>query len=146
MCLILPFGSSKTPLVAEDDIVCYKVLSVNAGMAKSPYQHHPYTLGVSTRSSLGVDPEPETYNAASRGCDTVSVGLHTFTDFEGASAEVDDWGPYGYYVFVAVIPKGAKYFAGIFEGMNLESYVSDELIVYRRDSEFSQKYIRNLAD
>lgn len=144
MCLEIYQKSRPRVLVAKADIVSYKVLRVEGEgtsrvLVTSPYLRARYRFVEDGRSVWG--PETLTLEGES-GCWYVNRGLHSFTEFHHAERDCYP----GRYVFVSVIPKGSKYYRGHFRTFlgKGDCYVSDQLIVYRRDTEFSQRYIRNI--
>jgi hypothetical protein len=81
----------------------------------------------------------------------VDEGFHSFKGWERALSLAEErnqrlarsgWARQ-YFVFVCIIPKGAKYFLGEFG--NAVSYASDALIVLDRKDPRSLKYITNLS-
>lgn len=143
MCLDLK-GLITPPVakVAKEDIYCFKVLYVyNEGTPdaslSSPYRRYPYKFDTIHRASLGL-------RMRSTGHYYVEEGLHSFPDFEAAEYEMNDWLDEGMYVFVAVIPKGSKYFEGTFGYAEHKSYASTRLKVLRRDDPESLKRLANL--
>lgn len=151
MCLFVP-DTVTSPSIAEDDIICYKVLEVRDRRASAPYMGTAYDI-FGEKIDCGSDIHSEAPEWGSDDVLTVHEGFHTFATFDGAMDIAGKFGDVhghvdgdGFFVFVAVIPKGTKYFKGVFEYTNVPNYVSESLIVYRRDSEFSQRYIRNLPD
>lgn len=143
MCMILDQKTKPRARVAKDDIICYKVLDViNEGssdaFAESPYRYFKYSFNRVYRSRIEISgcPMDEWY---------IEEGLHSFVSFKAAENEIRDnaFNDVNQYIFVAVIPKGSKYYIGDFNGTK-DCYVSDALMVLRRDSARSQRYIRNL--
>lgn len=126
--------TSEKPLIAKEDIVCYKAL---LGGMRSPYENYVYKLGRKETSELREIP-----GAMDR---IISVGLHTFTSKEEAAREQIVWtsdnGTVMYHVsvFKCIIPKGAKYYKGVFhlrvtDAGSREAYASNELIVQKQVS------------
>lgn len=106
MCL---YTKDSVPKIAEQDIVCYKVLLHVGQYHFSPYYNKNYTDGKELTSNL--------FGAFSGGeYLEVSVGLHTYKDIESIKAE----GISFYKMFpkvkksyaICVIPKGTKYYEG----------------------------------
>lgn len=134
MCLNLPDIShfAPEPLVAEEDIVCYKVLRRVRGLGfhalritwASPYQQFVYKFGKTYNAQMECEYRyQDIRNRTGSGyLWRVEEGLHTLVNREDAEEYI--WGD----VFTAIIPKGAKYYVGHVSG-NLESYASDTLIV-----------------
>lgn len=128
MCLDLRNGRDKL-LVAEDDIVCYKVLfnyiyelgNKTDNPLLTYYQFFPVEMGKEYSSKLVMIDE------------NVEIGLHSFcTDLE-AKHFVHRKSAFAVninlYVVKCVIPKGSKYYHGSFFSMlgDFNSYASDTL-------------------
>ena len=138
MCLRIPFeaeldefGEYSRPeaIVADEPVLCIKYLDsvywptdeLVTGYKDeiryfSIYQAYEYRLGERVQSDLiAYRNGPEEY--------AVGTGLHTY-----ASSREKNHGE-AVTAFLAVIPKGARYYVGRFCG--LDSYASDALIVLR---------------
>jgi hypothetical protein len=152
MCLRL---TTVEPEVAQEDIIVFKMLrfTPKKGLT-APFRYTPYNLGVVIEMD---NPErfvsSEKYSAY-RG-HVVEEGIHSFSDLGAAYDIAKDrdrlYYRLGYkmertdrefFVFVAVIPKGTKYFRGKFN--NVESYASERLIVLDRNDPRSLQYMTNL--
>lgn len=120
---------SKKPLIAEVDIKVYKV--INKGNL-SPYREFKYEKGWHYYQKSKNNPFTfniyqnwweNTYNLS------VLAGLHSFKNFKDAQDEAS-WN-YDSKAIKMIIPKGAKYFEGVWGGdEDIEQYVSSELIWY----------------
>ena len=135
MCLTVK--SDKSYSVAEEDIVCYKVLILSDGKLSSPYMRMPYEVGITAGACLplvAIDASKETY--------IIEEGLHTFI----SKKDVDMFlanvclSPFSANLNIAVceaiIPMGSVYYEGIFESLTgadenvvLGSYASNRLVV-----------------
>lgn len=122
--------STPEPLVAEEDIICYKVLEVKmeetgVKLYHSPY--YPYTYGKNeVYTEKAFDKTQIYYNEIKpvweqwkmRGYITVDYGFHTFYSMELAMMEYLYWTRRNafrnsdYCVMKCVIPKGSKYYRG----------------------------------
>lgn len=107
--------------IAQRNITCYKVLKNNL---LSPYQDFQYELNKLTKSELRVIRDKD-YNYY-----TVSSGLHTLRNIEDAREELSDQRKNTASIYLAIIPKGAKYYSGYFFGM--ESFASNQLIIKKK--------------
>jgi hypothetical protein len=138
--------TTKKPKIAEEDIICYKFLKVaGSGFPRrdvritAPFRtDFQYQLGKVTKLQPHQKLECEHH-------DYVHVGFHSFANVKAAfhNADIRNY-PHDpeYFVFVCVIPKGAKYFVGRF--CQHLSYASDALIVLSRNSRRSKQHIKNL--
>ena len=143
MCLTIRDSQEKHGRIAAKDIICFKVLTVEEegtpnAKAVSPYQYHKYNLGELVTAEVKVE---SGYRDAYW---TIDEGLHSFVDFKSVCREAHPDNNNGDYIFVAVIPKGTRYWVGNFNDTN-DSYASEALIVLDRKSARSQKYLRNRA-
>lgn len=136
MCLSLEKGRT-TLKKADEDIVCYKVLVKNneKGFIKSPYMWKPYKLGELKKDKTPVKKESvNTTNTLSTTEKTVESGVfHTFQFFEDAkkfainSIIESYWGFFDGNLSIVVkciIPKGTRYYEGMFGGIFYPGYKS----------------------
>lgn len=153
MCLTLT-ADERDVLVAEEDIVCYKILytikdyldfykssilsrleyksimdvHVLDGLGylyMSPYRRSPYVIGETYTSVLDEAVERSSGNMFS-----VEKGLHTFAKLAEAKADIIE--PFdGVLIVKCRIPAGSKYYKGKFFtiGSPVESYASDTLVL-----------------
>jgi hypothetical protein len=155
MCLDLPndrdSDTKPKPLVAAEDIICYKVLRVWGEGTDKPKVTSPYQTQfkwqldvVKTTSRLGLEHRWFSNNWV------VEQGFHTLATFDGVNDELEDFqSPHdhcdeddgNFYIFVCVIPKGTKYFEGDFSGK--KSFASKSLKVLHRNDPLSKQYLRN---
>lgn len=138
MCLSLQKGETSFKK-ADEDIVCYKVLVNNKkGFIKSPYIGTPYRLGELKKDGKPV--KKESVNAKyrakyslSRTEVTVESGVfHTFQFLEDAKKLAIHAFVNGYWGFLdgnmpivvkCTIPKGTRYYNGLFGGILYGRYV-----------------------
>jgi hypothetical protein len=130
------------PKIAEKDIHCYKILSINDWEnleesfdndfhLKTPYTHFLMEPGEHYKEkeenlvmcrrnyACGDNDEYEAWE--------VSAGmLHSYASIEDAEHDVVEFQD-GNIIFHAIIPKGAKYFVGDFGGFT--GYASNEIII-----------------
>lgn len=125
--------STPDPLVAEEDIICYKVLEVKTEetgvkLYHSPY--YPYTYGKNevytekdfVKTQIYYNERKPTWDPwESRGYITVNYGFHTFYSMELALTEYLYWQRRNrcfhshrsdYCIMKCVIPKGSRYYRG----------------------------------
>lgn len=153
MCLTLT-ADERDVLVAEEDIVCYKILytikdyldfykssilsrleyksimdvHVLDGLGylyMSPYRRSPYVIGETYTSVLD-----EAVESSSGNMFSVEKGLHTFAKLAEAKADIIE--PFdGVLIVKCRIPAGSKYYKGKFFtiGSPVESYASDTLVL-----------------
>ncbi len=133
--------TTEKPMIATEDIVCYKFLKVVDGCSSisgkteniAPYQCTKYTLGELNKIAH--------VRRDSYGC--VETGFHSFKSVRKAFryARYKNIGHPGHYVFVCIIPKGAEYFKGHWN--DAISYASNQLIVLDRNDPRSLQYVSN---
>ena len=139
MCLVITkFNKSK---IAQEDIKCYKILfksSVRQGLFYAPYQLFNYELGVTYFTNISVS-----YNCNTFGLSFfrylfykffndfldvkgVNQGFHSFVNLKNAIKEKNSDIDYKRLVIgECIIPKGAKYYKGIY--LSYDGYVSDSI-------------------
>lgn len=142
MCLTIKRKTKPTGKIAAEDIICYKVLEAhNEGEENafvcSPYQGYEYNFDQKVTATIEVD--SDAYCADQW---TIDEGLHSFVSLNAAKAELGDPTCGISYIFVAIIPKGTRYYQGGFNGTK-DSYASEALIVLHRDDPRSLKYLSN---
>lgn len=109
MCL---YSSQTAPLVADKDIVCFKILIPVDGKFITPYRDFIFSTNVVVKD------EAEEHVVEIFGMTVVSSGFfHTFTTKERVLEEIKTLQgelPKGtkLKVFKAVIPKGSAYYVG----------------------------------
>ena len=137
MCLEIYSRTCPVAKIATEDMYVYKYLKVTGvgdfASVTSPYRGFQYCLGETVSAKMYIG-----------GCGRyyyVDAGLHSFAKFKDAYSYTSNT-LNSYYVFVCIIPKGAKYYKGKF-GSKI-SYASDKLIVLHREDPRSMKLIRNL--
>lgn len=137
MCLWI---KDKKALIAEKDIVCYKKLeelkrangeiayyitpymfsSVDTDMVsgKKPFKAKCIGYGGAHRRRKGASDKHPEYNY------TIESGyIHTYQGFKAACDGLYE----SEHIFECIIPKGTKYYAGIFDG-GAPSYASKEIV------------------
>ena len=123
MCLI---ASHIKPKVAEEDIVCYKILQVYSDKICSPYMEYKWKLGKVRRAwgwwNIPRNPDIE---GIQKGC------FHSFETLDDAVSEARV-ARGNLYVYECVIPKGTKYWAGTYSRMRIPSYASRKLKVVKK--------------
>ena len=125
--------STPDPLVAEEDIICYKVLEVKmeeTGVKLYHAPYYPYTYGKNevytekafVKTQLYYNERKVTWDPWElRGYIMVDYGFHTFHSMETAVMEYLYWKRrnrcFGdcnreYCIMKCVIPKGSRYYRG----------------------------------
>src|SRR5688500_18358330 len=146
MCLRIRRLDGDRPVakIATQPIYVAKILVVKFNRLdktfalRSPYMSHVYTIGKTER----VVPEKVTTRRDYNGVFEVDDGLHSYSaDPETLrtlirKAQHD----YGEYVFIGLIPKGAKYYKGKHNG--LVSYASSALRVLGRNDDRTLALLR----
>ena len=135
MCLRI--AKDQEVKVAQEDIVCYKVLKQRIDGLTSPYQKMAYEKGRVMYAKIGT-PEKmlvlDIFGIDSKNCLGIEEGLHSFMDKESAE-QFYFGGLFNMKVCVAVIPKGAEYYEGTFDLYRSgnkhawPSYVSSQLYI-----------------
>lgn len=128
MCLDLQRGYSS--MVADEDIICYKVIFNYCGCSKyrTFYQISMIELGEKYHSKLELYTDGDTFDGHS-----IEMGLHTFCNLKDTKSFVrSKAGQYtnrDIVIAKCIIPKGSTYYKGIFRvrNKNIESYASDTL-------------------
>lgn len=144
MCIYLTKKNS-TPKTARKDIVCYKILeNINTWNGRK-YGYTPF-MGCSvdlgeTYEALGdlqvKSFDFKTWFETPFGCYETWVGegaIHTFKTLDGAKKMFTNHRLRHLYginrscvIVKCIIPKGTKYFSGVFEDTRIPSYASTEL-------------------
>jgi len=158
MCLIT---NNKKPLVAQEDIKCYKLLLYYMGKYISPYIHIDYTKEVSTNGFMRAKGVSKPTRANSKDNYHIHGGyVHCFMDNTNGLLELcsmtslqvryyDDVRTYptnySYQIFECLIPKGTKYYANEIGGqiagktVKFESDVTDKgMMLSRKMFEFDK--------
>ena len=168
MCLFIKDKNLK-PKVAKKNIVCYKIIKTNnlyCNTTKSggeyrfitPFQGAFVELGM-TVEAKGTDEKPKDIywwvprRVKNKGYNNfVNEGfIHSFRTLEAAkkSFTLDDYtftlSEDCCYIVKCIIPKGTKYYEGIFEDTMLSCYASEKLTygtrAYRADKEKGNAYL-----
>lgn len=115
MCLELKNSRIKAK-IATKDIVCYKGLIKKDNIYYTPYQNCIIEIGNTYKSNIIKEGNE------------INIGLHSFVTIEDLKPwsvrGMGTWGKLMGYI-KCIIPKGSKYYIGIFGKYN--SYVSDTL-------------------
>jgi hypothetical protein len=119
MCLIISKEDYYAgPKTAADDIIVYKFLENKlSGGLMTPYRCADVEIGETYSSELVRIHEFHTYD--------VTIGLHSFTSLMNVHAVIYGLG-INYAIAECIIPKGAKYYEGHFDGY--ESIASDTIM------------------
>ena len=122
MCLVLKDGDLQ-PKIAEADLDCYKVV-INIGDSYYTYfRSFKIKLDSGYTGELG---KPELNNVSRL---VIRRGFHTFVNFEDAKKFVENnFDACSMRVIKAVIPKGSRYYEGLFYSLmdvKAPSYASD---------------------
>lgn len=140
MCLVITKFNKLE--VAQEDIKCYKILfksSVCPGLFYAPYQNFNYKLGVTYFTNISVSYNCNTfglsffryifYNLFDKFLDVkgVNQGFHSYVKLKNAIKERNSNAPFKENMVVCecIIPKGAKYYKGIY--LCYDGYVSNSI-------------------
>ena len=136
MCMIT---ATKRPIVAKEDLVCYKVVGIKkeTGEMISPYMAHPLYMGSNKPSGC-----PRRKRLDSNLWMASGGWIHAFVNFRTADKRMKamdtniwksiSWNnpPYNKLAIVkCVIPKGAKYMTG-----DIGDVCASELIIENREN------------
>lgn len=130
MCLIIESESNPKPKIADEHIVCYKVIELYNGNWLTPFRSKKIEIGKTYESKLNCD--FVAYMEYS-----VDTGLHSMTDYNGARKlkEILTFVEprRAYEIVKCVIPKGSQYYEGIFKANyhNLLSSYASSKVEYR---------------
>ena len=96
--------TTKKPLIAEKDIICWKVVIIENEEILSSYKNFKYTFNELFEEEL-----------MKKSNGDISKGFHSFKTKKDAKWESTLWGDDSNEVVVkCIIPKGAKYYEGLF--------------------------------
>lgn len=142
MCLTVYAKKNETPepKIAENDIHCYKLLSINDWEnleesfdndfhLKTPYANFLMEPGeyYEEKEENFVTPRRNYYtNDVYYGWEVGAGMFHSYASIEDAVQDVVEFQD-GNIIFHAIIPKGAKYFEGDFGGV--VGYASNEILI-----------------
>ena len=117
MCLKL--NSNSKIVVADKDIVCYKVLIKRDNSVVSPYWAFEYKIGETYKIEKPLEIKKRINYI--RCCNVFEVykGFHSFEQFQSAKAFLLDTQRQfrsGYCVYKCIIPKGTRMIFGDFNG------------------------------
>lgn len=147
MCL---YTKDLKPLVAEEDIVCYKVLKYNFSSFQyvSPY-HDEFYWNINSREPVEAKGEPVLCSCSRDSLDSKVVRcieggfFHTYQKEEDAKELVDyknTWKIFSveYCLAEFIIPKGTEYYVGRYDYIDYGAHVTME---FGRDCYASKKLI-----
>jgi hypothetical protein len=133
MCLNIK--KEQKPIIATEDIACYKFLRESDGILITPYQHTHVKIGETYSSNLVAEYFEDLTDAE------VSYVLHSYERMKSIDTAVYlSSTAYDIKVVECVIPAGSSYYVGTHNGVN--SYASDKLF-YKRIVSF-EEYIQSL--
>lgn len=119
MCLIT---RNSIPIIAKKDIICYKIYNkTEEGYLSSPY------LGYIASMQNFTELEPNPIGSDHKYI--INKGFHSFKHLKNAKLDVQFY-PFLYtdnIIYKCIIPKGSKYYRGLFAGR--VSYCSESLIL-----------------
>lgn len=124
MCLTIKSWLMPKVKIAETDIYCYKYVHQFDTDLRTPYYGALVEMGKTYKSKLICYTGGYRKYFWSKRHYYVDHGLHTFAKLESANNKAS----YGDVVVECIIPKGAKYYVGIFTST---SYASDKLTYIR---------------
>ena len=127
MCLIT---TKNIPKVAQEDIVCYKFYKLyDNGELFSPYQgSHAPAINEITNTLLGGAEYAEMFlNGITISMYFVNLGFHSFKCFDDLVKETNFYLFSTIKIFKCIIPKGSKYYEGVY--CEYPSYCSESIIL-----------------
>jgi hypothetical protein len=111
MCL---YSTNKDPYIAEDDIMCYKILFTDRNELRSPYQYFKFERKIKYDNS----DEPEILKTGDKEYKISAGYFHAYSDLDIAILYHSRMYHNMLYasllptIFTALIPKGSKYYIG----------------------------------
>jgi hypothetical protein len=142
MCLALIENSGREPKVAQEDIVCYKVMKVNIDYADNeylaPFQDFHY---IRDRENHLSPKDEKRFMNIEKGIwlapdvEKIECGFHSIPTQEHAEKFANDYlfeedEVTSYPVVECVIPKGALYWTGVWgDDFDIPNYCSNKIIV-----------------
>ena len=126
MCL---YTKQTEPEIAKEDIVCYKYYGVlkECGRTKlmSPYRGAP-APDLNEVAHTDLDETSKVFCRGNTNYNIVDKGFHSFKNFDDIKEELTYIGEMAdIIVFKCIIPKGSKFYLGIFK--YFLSYCSDQI-------------------
>lgn len=118
MCLIT---RNSIPIIAKKDIICYKIYLKKEGYLSSPYFGHI----PSVQNFTELESNPTSFDCKY----FIYKGFHSFKHLKDAKRDTQFY-PFLYtnnIIYKCIIPKGSKYYRGLFAGS--VSYCSESLIL-----------------
>ncbi len=151
MCIYLTEKNS-TPKTARKDIVCYKILENNTWNGQNcwhtPFRGCAINLGETYKANGYLEVRYFEYFETPWSCYETWVGegaIHTFKTLDGAKKMFSNHRLRHLYginqscvIVKCIIPKGTKYFSGVFEDTRIPSYASTEL-TYTEEIVFTEQ-------
>ena len=142
MCLYVK--ENKKPFIANEDIVCYKVVYKNAGQYRSPYRCTLYKLNTTMNDSVRITKQKATYTFNGKSIWSISAGgFHVYSTLNEAKTHINKEYEiskakgitelYNFVILKCIIPKDTKYYIGTFSGM--KSYCSKSLKIIEEVNE-----------
>lgn len=133
MCLYIK--ENKKPCIANEDIVCYKVVYKNAGQYRSPYRCTLYKLNTTMNDSVRITKQKTQYYNGETTWSISAGGFHVYPTLNDAKTHIIKQYEvskakgitelYNFVILKCIIPKDTKYYIGTFIGM--KSYCSKSL-------------------
>lgn len=157
MCLYIKnevkFSFSGVPVlpktkVAKKDIVCYKILTDRRGLSlscyRTPFTGDPITLGdyVEAKGDKGIVNMLPTDGYK---CEVSEGFIHVFKYHKDAVRVATNQNMDGYFIadpviVKCIIPKGTRYYVGVFENTFLPSYATEALQYGTKAETVERKY------
>lgn len=141
MCLYLK--ENKKPFIANEDIVCYKVVFKGANQYRSPYTCTLYKLNTIMNDSVRITKQKTQYYNGETTWSISAGGFHVYPTLNEAKTHIfkeyeilKEKGKaelYNFTILKCIIPKDTKYYIGTFSGM--KSYCSKSLKIIDEDNE-----------
>lgn len=137
MCLTIykPVGEKLKPSIAENDIVCYKLMDIHYNddgeiVVETPYQGVSLQFGEKIMAKGEGECRKDLWDSDTEWDKYKIHGgfFHSYTNLEDVLEDLEGYGD-GNIVFKAIIPAGTKYYKGDFGGT--PCYASKYLIITR---------------
>ena len=133
MCLAT---KTDTPSIAQKDIVCYKFYILHKvyppcedAVLLSPYRNSPApAINKVTNTLLGGAEYAEAFlNGITISMYLVNLGFHSFKCIDDLVKETNFYRFFTIKIFKCIIPKGSKYYEGVY--CEYPSYCSESIIL-----------------
>lgn len=106
--------------IAEEDIVCYKIVNAESSYCTSYYQNFKYDFGEVYKSNYFSPEDPW------EGGEIKDGAFHSYKELDSAFVDIEDMKDVS--IVRCHIPKGSKYVLG-YDWDDFPCYVSDKIVI-----------------